>query len=383
VNDAQLWLATLGTVVCAVAMAYTILAWVAGRVGGRSTATRQSVPVPPTTILKPLCGAEPELYEHLRTFCEQNCADLQIVFGVHDARDPALDAVERLRREFPHLDLQVVVNSTQHGTSNKVSNLLNMMPLARHDYLVIADSDVRVTPDYLLGVVTPLLDERVGIVTCLYRGRPWPGRWSLLGSMFINEWFMPSVRVAAFLGSRAFAFGATIALRRATLLRIGGFSSIADQLPDDYRLGELTRDLGLRTVLSEVEVETSVHEASFGELLRHQLRWLRTIRTVQPLGYAAAGISFALPVAILGSLLAGGSVLTLAMVAITAGARLVINSPPRSAHPLAGQLCLVALNDLLGFLLWCWSFTTRRVHWRAARYRLASDGTIHPIAQNE
>ena len=96
VNDAQLWLATLGTVVCAVAMAYVILAWIAVRVGVRSTATRQSAPVPPTTILKPLCGAEPALYEHLRTFCEQNCADLQIVFGVHDARDPALEAVERL-----------------------------------------------------------------------------------------------------------------------------------------------------------------------------------------------------------------------------------------------------------------------------------------------
>jgi len=383
VNDAQLWLATLGTVVSAAAMAYTIVAWIAVRVAGRSTAVRQATPVPPTTILKPLCGAEPALYEHLRTFCEQNCADLQIVFGVHDARDPALEAVERLRHEFPHLDLQVAVNSTQHGASNKVSNLLNMIPLARHEYLVIADSDVRVTPDYLLGVVTPLLDERVGIVTCPYRGRPWSGLWSLLGSMFINEWFMPSVRVAALLGSRAFAFGVTIALRRATLVRIGGFSAIADQLPDDYRLGQLTRELGLRTVLSEVEVETSVHEASFAELLRHQLRWLRTIRTVQPVGYAAAGISFALPMAILGSLLAGGSLLTLAMVAITAGARLVLNSAARKSRSLAGQLWLVALNDLLGFLLWCWSFTTRRVHWRDARYRLAPDGTIHPIAQNE
>jgi len=172
-------------------------------------------------------------------------------------------------------------------------------------------------------------------------------------------------------------------LRRATLLRIGGFSAIADQLPDDYRLGELTRDLGLRTVLSEVEIETSVHETSLGELLRHELRWLRTIRTVQPLGYAAAGISFALPAAVLGSVLAGGSVLTLAMVAITAGARLMLNSAPRRSHSLAGQLWLVALNDLLGFALWCWSFTTRRVHWRAARYRLAPDGTIHPMAQNE
>ena len=199
--------------------------------------------------------------------------------------------------------------------------------------------------------------------------------------MFVNEWFMPSVRVAAALGSRRFAFGATVALRRTTLMRIGGFTAIADQLPDDYRLGELTRRLGLRTVLSEVEVETTVDEAGPGALVRHELRWLRTIRTVQPLGYALGGITFGLPVALAGALLAGGSVATVTMLAITAAARLMLNSAPRSSRSLPGQLGLVALNDLLSLALWCWSFTTRRVHWRDARYHVARDGTIHPIPQ--
>jgi ceramide glucosyltransferase len=200
--------------------------------------------------------------------------------------------------------------------------------------------------------------------------------------MFINEWFMPSVRVAALLGSRAFAFGATIALRRATLARIGGFAAIANQLPDDYRLGELTRRLGLCTVLSEVEVETCVDEANLSELVRHQLRWLRTIRTVQPLGYALAGITFGLPLAVIGSLLAGGSAAALAMVAVTVIARLMINSAPRNSHSLPGQLGLAALSDLLGFVLWCWSFATRRVHWRDTRYRIARDGTIQPLPES-
>jgi ceramide glucosyltransferase len=380
VSAAQLWLGGLGTALAAVAMAYTIAARIALRVGGVA-APRQRVCLPPTTILKPLCGRESALYEHLRSFCEQRCPQLQLVFGVRDPCDPALDVVRRLRSEFPQLDLQVAVNSARHGTSSKVSNLINMMALARHDYLVIADSDVRVTADYLERVVAPLLDERVGVVTCLYRGCPLPGLWSLLGSMFINEWFMPSVRVAALCGSRAFAFGATIALRRETLARVGGFAAIADQLPDDYRLGELTRRLGLLTVLSEVEVETCVEESSAGELLRHKLRWLRTIRTVQPLGYALAGITFGLPVALLGCLLAGGSALTLAMVTLTATARLMINSAPRRSRSLPGQLWLVALNDLLGFVLWCWSFTTRRVQWRQGRYRVSRDGTIHPITR--
>lgn len=378
-STAQLWLSGLGTALAAVAMGYTILAAIAVRRVGRAPGAQRPLTLPAVTVLKPLCGAEPGLYEHLRSFCEQNYPCWQVVFGVRDPDDRALEAARRLCSEFPQLDLQIAVNPAQHGASSKVSNLLNMMPLARHDYLVLADSDIRVAPDYLERVITPLLDERVGIVTCPYRGRPRSGLWSLLASMFINEWFMPAVRVAAALGSRAFAFGATIALRRATLARIGGFGAIVDQLPDDYRLGELTRRLGLRTVLSEVEVETLVDEADLSDLVRHELRWLRTIRTVQPLGFVLSGITFGLPVAVAGSVLAAGSVTTLVMVAITATARLMINSAPRSACSLPGQLWLVALNDLLGVLLWCWSFTTRRVHWRDGRYHIARDGSIHPI----
>lgn len=374
----QLWLGGCGTAVVAVAMTYTLLAAFSLRLR-RAAGPTPLAAVPPTTILKPLCGAEHGLYERLRSFCEQNVAQLQIVCGVRDRTDPALEAARRLQREFPQLDVQIVADPTQHGASGKVSNLINMMPFARHDYLVIADSDVRVAPDYLERVVVPLLEEGVGIVTCLYRGGPRPGLWSLLGSMFVNEWFMPSARVAALAGSRAFAFGATIALRRETLERIGGFAAIVDQLADDYRLGELTRRAGLRTVLSAAEVETCVDEASLGELVRHELRWLRTIRTVQPLGYALAGITFGLPVALLGALLAGGGRAVLVMVVITAVARLMIDSVPRKPYSFLAQLWLVALNDLLAFSLWCWSFVTRRVQWRQARYRLGRDGTLQPL----
>ncbi len=379
-NSAQLWVPALGTALAALGMAYTIAAAVASRVGP-APARRRPVTLPPVTLLKPLCGAEPALYENLRSFCLQDYPRWQVVFGVRDPHDPALHSVRRLRSEFPRLDMEIVIDPLRHGASSKVSNLVNMMSAARHEYLVIADSDIRVESDYLERVITPLLDEGVGIVTCPYRARPRPGLWSLLGSMFINEWFMPSVRVASALGSRAFGFGATIGLRRVTLGRIGGFEVIADQLPDDYRLGELTRRLGLRTVLSEVEVETCVHEPTLGQLLRHELRWLRTVRTVQPLGYALGGVTFGLPLAAAGALLAGGSAPALALVAITAAARLMVNSAPRSAYSLPRQLGLVAVRDLLGFVLWCWSFATRRVHWREGSYQLARDGTIHPIPQ--
>jgi ceramide glucosyltransferase len=284
-----------------------------------------------------------------------------------------------LQRDLPELDLQIAIDPTQHGSSSKVGNLINMMPLARYDYLIIADSDVRVAPDYLAKVVGPLLDPGVGIVTCPYRGRPRPGLWSLLGSLFINDWFMPSVYVAALFGSRSFAFGATIAIRRKALAGIGGFAALADQLPDDYRLGELTRRRGLRTVLSEVVVEICVEEGSMRELIRHELRWLRTIRTVRPVGYTFSFVSLGLAPAVLGSLLAAGARAALAMLAITAIARLMLHCSARHARSALKQLWVLPLNDLLVFALWCWGFATRRVQWRHARYRVARDGSARPI----
>ena len=266
------WTFWCGTALAGAAAAYAVTAAFALRTRFKSPALAPIQDAPGVTMLKPLCGAEHELYECLRSFCDQAYPRFQIVFGVSDGADPAVEVVARLQREFPALDLKLAVDRRQHGSSRKVSNLINMMPLARHDYLIVSDSDVRVKRDYLAKVAGPLLDGGVGIVTCAYRGRPRRGLWSLLGSMFINEWFMPSVRVAAMAGSRSFAFGVTIAIRRQVLDRIGGFAIIANQLADDYRLGELTRGLGLRTVLSEVVVETSVSERSFGELVRHELR---------------------------------------------------------------------------------------------------------------
>jgi len=372
------WHFDCGYVLAAAATIYTVLAWIAVRfTRGASGATR--IFCPAVTVLKPLCGAEYELYESLRSFCEQRYERFQIVCGVRDAQDPAIAVVRRLQREFRRLDLQLVIDPTQWGSSRKVSNLMNMMPLVRHDYLVIADSDVRVEPDYLASVVAPLGEAAVGIVTCLYRGRPRPGFWSLLGSMFVNEWFMPSAHVAALFGSRSFAFGATIALRREVLAAIGGFAAISNQLADDYRLGELTRRLGLRTVLSEVVVETCVDERSLADLVAHQLRWLRTIRTVQPAGYAFSFISFGIPTAAAGCLLADGASATFAMLATTVAARLMLQFTVSKTLLPPWRIAAAVLNDGLGFALWCWGFTGRRVQWREVRYHVARNGSAHLV----
>jgi ceramide glucosyltransferase len=370
----------VGFALAAFAMAYGVIACVAVSMRVRTSrlAPRN---LPAVTILKPLCGAEPETYECLRSFCDQVYGEFQVIFGVRDSNDPALAIVERLQKEFPHRDLQVIVDRREHGSSRKVSNLVNMMALARHEFLVLSDSDVRVQRDYLARIVAPLLDGGVGIVTCAYRGCPRRGLWSLLGSLFINEWFIPSVFVAAMAGSRSFAFGATIAMRRQVLEKIGGFASIADQLADDYRLGELTRRLGLRTVLSEVVVDVCVAESSFGDLVRHELRWLRTIRAIQPLGYAFTFVTFGVPVAALGTLLDGGALPAVALLAATSAARVMLHLSMREPGRNQTQLALLPLRDLLISSLWAWSFVTRHVHWRDERYEVTRDGSAQPVVR--
>jgi len=378
---------TLGTLLAAAALGYAVTAWVAVRLRRNIGAQRRlgsgATPAPPrpVTVLKPLCGAEPGLDRSLRSFCEQQYAGgVQIVFGVQHAADPALAVVGGLKRDYPRLDLTVVVDPTRHGTSAKVSNLINMMRAARHDWLVLADSDVCAPPGYLAAVTAPLADPAVGIVTCPYHGVPRPGLWSLLGALFVNDWFIPSVRVAALFGSRAFAFGATIALRRDALDAIGGFGAVADQLADDYRLGQLTRRRGQRTVLSHVVVDTSVDERTFRHLVQHGLRWLRTIRVVRPGAYAFSAVTFSLPVAAIGCALAGGTPLALSLLAATAVLRLMLHLAVPAAARSWSRLWAIPLADALGFALWCGAFLTREVQWRQGRYRVARDGSVQPIS---
>jgi ceramide glucosyltransferase len=361
-------------------MLYACIAWLAVRTRLRAARVPRC-DLPAATVLKPLCGAETETYECLRSFCNQEYPAFQVIFGVADHNDPVIGIAQRLQREFPQRDLQIVIDGRQHGSSRKVSNLVNMMAYADHDYIVVADSDVRVARDYLAKVVAPLLAPDVGIVTCPYRGVSRGGLWSRLESMFINEWFMPSVRVAAMAGSRAFAFGASIALRRDALARIGGFMSIVDQLADDYRLGELTRNAGLRTVLSDVVVEIAVAERRFAELIGHELRWLRTIRTVRPAGYSFSFVTFTIPVALIGACFSIGALPSLAMLAAAALARYMLHLQTRQAGAGAAQLLIVPFRDMLSLSLWALSFRNRRVRWRDDHFEVTPDGSVELVVR--
>jgi ceramide glucosyltransferase len=194
-----------------------------------------------------------------------------------------------------------------------------------------------------------------------------------LVALFINEWFMPAVRVAQLFGSASFTSGVTIALRRETLERLGGFEAIADVLADDYWLGEHTRRLGLRTVAADGSVDTVVAEPSFDSVCRHELRWLRTIRSVQPRSYGPLGITFTVPVAALGTLLAGAGSMVLGLAGTAVVARVLLH---RLARQRGTPLWLVPIGDLLAFGLWCWSFASRRVRWRAGVFAVERDGSM-------
>ncbi|HEX4365571.1 MAG TPA: bacteriohopanetetrol glucosamine biosynthesis glycosyltransferase HpnI, partial [Rhodopila sp.] len=271
---------------------------------------------PAVTVLKPLHGDEPLLEAALTTLCRQDFPEYQIVFGVRDASDPAVAVVRRLQSRFPHVDIALVTDPTLHGRNHKVSNLINMLPAARHDVLVIADADVHARPDYLDRLVAALEAPEVGLVTTLYAGLPatasplgrtpraaLPAR---LGAAHITYGFLPSAVLSRSLG-RQDCLGATMGLRRHDLERIGGLHALVDHLADDNVLGRRIAALGLHVALADTVTLTTVPEANLGALFRHELRWARTIRTLEPAGFAASVVQYPLAWALLTVLLAGGT----------------------------------------------------------------------------
>lgn len=354
-----------------------VAVWAVMKAPKTSPTTGETAPPRPASILKPLHGAEPRLYENLSSFCMQTHPAYQLVFGVRDPDDPAIAVVERLREAFPQRAIELVVDPRVHGANFKVSNLMNMLPHARHDLLVLADADIQVAPDYLTRVTAPLADPGVGIVTCLYYGIPGPSLWSRLGRLFIDDWFAPSVKLSHAFGSTRFAFGSTIALRRDALAAIGGFEALRDRLADDFWLGELTRRAGLRTVLSEVVVGTDVGESHLKDLWSHELRWLRTIRSIAPAGFALTFVCFTSPLLLLGLLLAPGPI-SAGLAALGGAARVLLHFLQRRISDQAfawHEVLLIPLRDVVLLMEWATALAGWQVKWRGQVLHARGDGS--------
>ena len=333
---------------------------------------------PGLTLLKPLCGAEPKLEANLISFCNQDYpGPVQLVLGVQDPADPALEVAKRLKELFPDRDIELVIDSQRHGANGKISNLINMSARARHEIVVVSDSDIRVEAQYLRSVISTLLAPGVRLATCLYYGFSLGGLWSRLSAAAINEHFLPSALVGLKLGLARPCTGATIATRAETLRRIGGFEVFADHLADDYAIGEAVRELGLNVAIAPILVGHGCAETSFGELVRHELRWARTLRLLAPWGYAGLVLTHALPLAMIAAALGGFGATGWATIALALACRLSIPIQLRALSFGGGASpWLSPIRDLLSFAVFLASFLPRPLSWRGSRYVLRSDGTL-------
>ncbi|HVB17793.1 MAG TPA: bacteriohopanetetrol glucosamine biosynthesis glycosyltransferase HpnI [Stellaceae bacterium] len=332
--------------------------------------------MPAISVLKPLHGLEPGLFDNLCSFADQDYPDFQLVFGVRDRTDAALPVARALTVDRPRCDIEIVVDSRVRGSNLKVANLENMLPSAPHDVIVLADSDMRVGRDYLGTVAALLADPATGLVTCAYKAVPAGGWWSQLAALHINFGFLPGALVGETLDIGGGCFGATIALRREVLEQSGGLVRLRNELGDDHRLGAAVRGLGLKTVLAPYIVENHLAEASFASLWRHELRWARTSRAMAPAGFAGSlathtVVLTALAASLWGPSLGvwGGVVLTSLLLRwLSAGAIARALDLPRTG------LWLLPLRDVLSFAVFLGSFCGRSVLWRGQLFRIDPDG---------
>jgi ceramide glucosyltransferase len=344
---------------------------------------------PPVTILKPLHGAEPMLEEALASVCAQRYGEYQVVFGVQNPADPALAVVQRLRARFPACDIAVVVDAATHGENRKVGNLINMLPAAKHDVLIIADSDVRCAADFLEHVVATLALPGTGLVTTLYAGlaatRSLAGR---LGATWITHNFLPGALIARWLG-RQDCLGATMTLRRETLEAIGGLPALADHLADDYVLGHLVRERGLGVRLAPAVPATTVAEVTLAELFRHELRWARTIRALVPVQFVLSALQYPLCWAVLTVLVSGAAFWSLglflfAWLVRAAAARGIdaVLGLARSGLATPAPIWLLPLRDLMSVAVLLASHGSDRVEWRGQVLHAASHRRVLGIGRS-
>jgi ceramide glucosyltransferase len=362
--------------IAASGLVQTVLGYAASRAFLPAGAASLAV-LPKVTVLKPLFGDEPLLTGSLESFFRQDYPGLQLVFGVQNAADPAIAVVESLCRAYPDVDTALVINPRPHGTNRKIANLINMFPSARHDVLLISDSDMHVAPDYLRRVVEVLEQPGTGLVTTIYSGLPASGGLiAQLGSAYINQIFASGALMARYLG-RQDSLGATMALTRATLSQIGGLAGLSPYVADDAVLGRRVRALGLQIRLALTVPATTVSETTLGALFRHELRWARTIRAMAPIGFLLSALQYPVFWAGLAVAFTAGQPWAWALLA---GACLVRAATGRAIEHALGaaptSFILAPARDLLSIAVMAASFFDDEVAWRGQVLSTAPDRAL-------
>jgi ceramide glucosyltransferase len=334
---------------------------------------------PSVSILKPLHGAEPLLVENLETFCRQDYGgNIQIILGVDSLEDTALPQARRLAAEARDVGVEVVVAPRGPGANPKVANLVNMVGQATNEVIVLADSDIRVGPDYLRRLMSTLGDKGVGAVTCLYDGLGVTGLWSRMSAAAIETHFLPSVVFGMAIGLAEPCFGSTIALKRSLLEEIGGLSRFADCLADDYAIGAAVRATGRRVAVAPMTVTHVCSETTLAAMLRHELRWARTVRSIDPVGFAGSALTHPFALALL-ALAAGGGRMSaaIAVVALMCRCALWVRLDMVLERRPSGYW-MIPLRSLLSFAVYVAAFFGRRVDWQGDRFEVDADGTLIP-----
>ncbi|TXM76653.1 glycosyltransferase [Methylobacterium sp. WL103] len=368
------------------ALAGCLYALTAAFLAGRFSATpapefAEGVDRPSVTVLKPLCGLEPNLFDNLATFCAQDYAGpVQIVFGVQSVGDPAIGVVRRIEAAFPALRIDLVVDARQHGSNRKVSNLINMSDAIANEVVVLADSDMVVRPDYLTRVVAELSAPGVTGVTCLYHGIPADrGVYAQLSALAIDVQFLPNVVMGTALGLAKPCFGSTIAFTAASLAKIGGFATFKDDLADDYAIGEALRGLGGRVAIPNFTIGHTCVDTAIAGLWSHELRWNRTIRNVDPAGYAGSIVTHAFPIALIAALMPEAGATALGVAALALACRIILSMRLERAFGIGPHpYWLLPIRDILSFANFSWSFVSGAVTWKGHDYRVVADGTLIP-----
>lgn len=375
-SDTRLVIAAIFAALSCAALAYYAIAiWAAGRFRSAKALSAERPFTPPISVLKSLRGLDPHMLAAFRSHCVLDYPEYEVLFGVQDLDELALQLVARLQAEFPERKLRVVHCPNLLGLNGKVSTLAQMLPQAQYEYIVINDSDILVGPDYLSRVVAPLADSKIGMVTTLYRALSGHSLGSKLEALGISTDFAAGVLVArAIEGGIRFGLGATIATTKAMLQQIGGLEPLVDYLGDDYEIGARIAAAGRKIVLADVVVETALPNYSFRDFWLHQMRWARNVKDRRPAQYVGLMLTFGIPWAILGVIASPQSWWTWLLLLATVAARtlmaLKVGRGVLKDRQVTRDLWLVPLRDFIALAVWIASYSGHTVEWRGLRFKL-------------
>jgi ceramide glucosyltransferase len=360
---------------------YSVMAlWAARRFERTLAPAPDPAFAPGITILKPVKGVDPRMHAGLASHCAQNYAgEFELIFGVSSLDDPAVAEVARLRVEFPHINIRLIECPERLGPNGKLSNLTQMLPHARFEHILVNDSDILVSPNYLTHIAavfaTSTEQNKIGLVTAPYIGIASGTIWSRLEALGISTDFIPGALVARALeGGLRFGLGSTLATTKSALATIGGFAALTDQLADDYELGARLYRAGYRVELLHEVVATSVPPYTLRGFCDHQLRWARSTRDSRRAGYLGLGITYVLPWAVLTMIASGGELWSFTLFSVALLARMAVALVVGVGFLRDGQilrdLLLLPIRDFFGLFFWAWSYASDTVVWRGERFRL-------------